>query len=55
MDDFEKLWDRITLDDVVDKITVPYLITHGVNDRQIPVADAHRSYEQAAQRANPRR
>jgi fermentation-respiration switch protein FrsA (DUF1100 family) len=26
---------------------VPYLITHGANDRQIPVADAHRSYEQA--------
>jgi len=47
MDDFEKLWDRITLDGVVEKITVPYLITHGANDRQIPVADAHRSYEQA--------
>ncbi len=47
MNDFEKLWDRITLDGVVEHITVPYLITHGVNDRQIPVADAHRSYEQA--------
>ena len=47
MDDFEKLWDRITLDGVVEQITVPYLITHGANDRQIPVADAHRSYEQA--------
>ena len=34
-------------DGVVEQITVPYLITHGANDRQIPVADAHRSYEQA--------
>ena len=25
----------------------PFLITHGQNDRQIPVSDAHRSYEQA--------
>jgi dienelactone hydrolase len=47
MDDFEKLWDQITLDGVVQRITVPFLITHGVNDRQIPVGDAHRSYEQA--------
>jgi dipeptidyl aminopeptidase/acylaminoacyl peptidase len=47
MEDFEKLWDRITLDGVVEHITVPFLITHGVNDRQIPVADAHRSYDQA--------
>lgn len=47
MDDFEKLWDQITLDGVVEHITVPYLVTHGAHDRQIPVADAHRSYEQA--------
>jgi dipeptidyl aminopeptidase/acylaminoacyl peptidase len=53
MDDFEKLWDRITLDGVVEKITVPYLVTHGANDRQIPVSDAHRSYEQAVN--SPRR
>lgn len=37
----------ITLDGVVDKITVPFLITHGSNDRQIPIEYAHRSYEQA--------
>ena len=53
MDDFEKLWDRITLDGVVEQITVPYLITHGANDRQIAVADAYRSYEQAT--ASPKR
>jgi dienelactone hydrolase len=39
--------ERITLDGVVEKITCPFLITHGQNDRQIPVAYAHRSYEQA--------
>ena len=39
--------DRITLDYVVEHITVPYPIAQGANDRQIPVADAHRSYEQA--------
>ena len=35
------------LDGVVEQITVPFLIAHGANDRQIPVAYAHRSYEQA--------
>ncbi|WP_313802178.1 alpha/beta hydrolase [Sphingobium sp.] len=39
--------DQITLDGQVEKITAPFLITHGENDRQIPVANAHRSYEQA--------
>jgi dipeptidyl aminopeptidase/acylaminoacyl peptidase len=38
---------RITLDGVVERITCPFLITHGENDRQIPLAYAHRSYEQA--------
>jgi dienelactone hydrolase len=38
---------RITLEGVVEKITCPFLITHGQNDRQISVAYAHRSYEQA--------
>ena len=40
-------------DGVVEQITVPYLITHGANDRQIPIDDAHRSYEQAT--ASPQR
>ena len=44
---FIKNADRITLDGVVEKITCPFLITHGQSDRQIPVAYAHRSYEQA--------
>jgi len=35
------------LNGVVEKITVPFLVTHGVNDRQIPVEYAHQSYDQA--------
>jgi dienelactone hydrolase len=31
----------------VEQITVPFLIVHGENDRQIPVAYAHQSYDQA--------
>jgi dienelactone hydrolase len=47
MADFEALWDRITLDGVVERIRVPYLVVHGSGDRQIPVEYAHRSYDQA--------
>lgn len=39
--------ERVTLDGVVEHITCPFLITHGENDRQIPVADAYQSYEAA--------
>ncbi len=37
----------IHLDGVVERITVPFLVAHGQNDRQIPLEYAHRSYEQA--------
>ena len=47
VDTFIKNAVRITLDGVVDKITCPFLVTHGENDRQISVEYAHRSYEQA--------
>jgi len=47
MDDFIEKTKKVCLDGVVEKITVPFLITHGANDRQIPVAYAHRSAEQA--------
>ena len=53
MDTFLTLADQVTLDGVVEQITVPFLITHGANDRQIPLEYAHRSYEQAT--ASPRR
>ena len=37
---------RISLVGVVEKIAVPFLITHGANDRQMPLADAHQSYNE---------
>ena len=42
-----------TLDGVVEQIKVPYLVTHGENDRQIPLDAAHRSFDQAT--ASPKR
>jgi dienelactone hydrolase len=39
--------EAVNLNNVVDKITVPFLVVHGQNDRQIPVAYAHTSFEQA--------
>jgi len=53
VDDFIEFAAQITLDGVVDKITVPFLITHGQNDRQIPLEYAHMSYAQAI--ASPKR
>jgi dienelactone hydrolase len=38
---------RISLVGVVDKITVPFLITHGAGDRQIPLRYAHQSFDEA--------
>jgi pimeloyl-ACP methyl ester carboxylesterase len=35
------------LNGVVGKIAVPFLVTHGSGDRQIPVEYAHQSYDQA--------
>jgi len=45
--DFLDFADDVNLDGVVENITVPFLITHGENDRQIPLDYAHRTYEQA--------
>ncbi|MBY8825589.1 alpha/beta hydrolase family protein [Sphingomonas colocasiae] len=39
---------RITLNGHLDRMTVPYLITHGANDRQIPIEYAHQSHDQAS-------
>ena len=38
---------RISLVDVIEKISVPFLITHGANDRQIPIRYAHQSFDAA--------
>jgi dienelactone hydrolase len=47
LDEFLDFADDVNLDGVVEQITVPFLIAHGANDRQIPLEMAHRSYEQA--------
>jgi dienelactone hydrolase len=47
LDEFLDFADDVHLDGVVEQITVPFLIAHGENDRQIPLAYAHRSYDQA--------
>lgn len=44
MDEFMQLAEKITLDGVLDRITVPFLVTHGQNDRQIPLEYAHETY-----------
>jgi fermentation-respiration switch protein FrsA (DUF1100 family) len=47
LDEFIAFADGVNLDGVVEHISVPFLICHGENDRQIPVEYAHRSYDQA--------
>lgn len=47
LDEFMAWAPCMTLDGVVEKIRVPFLVTHGEGDRQIPVDYARQSYEQA--------
>ncbi len=47
MDDFIRLAPSITLEGHLSNIQVPFLITHGANDRQISVEYARQSYAQA--------
>jgi dipeptidyl aminopeptidase/acylaminoacyl peptidase len=44
--EFMEIAEKVHLDGVLDRIRVPFLVTHGEKDSQIPVAWAHRSYEQ---------
>jgi pimeloyl-ACP methyl ester carboxylesterase len=46
MDDFFAKAKGMCLDGVVEKIRVPFLVTHGERDRQIGVEYAHRTFEQ---------
>lgn len=46
MDDLMKKVEGMTLNGVMDRIRVPFLITHGANDRQISVDYAQQSYDQ---------
>jgi esterase/lipase len=47
LDEFMAFAPRVTLQDSIDKITVPFLVTHGSNDRQIPREYAIQQYEGA--------
>jgi dipeptidyl aminopeptidase/acylaminoacyl peptidase len=46
MDDFHAKASGMTLDGVMERITVPFLVTHGEQDRQIALDYAHRSFGQ---------
>jgi dipeptidyl aminopeptidase/acylaminoacyl peptidase len=46
MNDFMRIAEDVHLDGVLERIKVPFLVTHGEQDKQIPVAWAQRTYEQ---------
>jgi dienelactone hydrolase len=46
MDDFMRIAENVHLDGVLDRIRVPFLVTHGEKDSQIPLQWAERTYEQ---------
>jgi dipeptidyl aminopeptidase/acylaminoacyl peptidase len=46
MNEFMRIAENVHLDGVVERIKVPFLVTHGEQDKQIPVAWAYRTYEQ---------
>lgn len=46
MDDFMKIAENVHLDGQIEKIKVPFLVTHGLKDSQIPLKWAQRTYEQ---------
>jgi dienelactone hydrolase len=46
MEDFMRIAENVHLDGVIEKIKVPFLVTHGEKDSQIPLKWAHRTYEQ---------
>ena len=46
MSDFLAKASEMNLNGHLDRIRVPFLVTHGANDRQIPLAYAHQTFEQ---------
>jgi len=46
IDEFMAIAENVHLDGVLDRIRVPFLVTHGEKDSQIPLKWAHRTYEQ---------
>ncbi|MGV7215210.1 alpha/beta hydrolase family protein [Bradyrhizobium sp. UFLA05-112] len=45
-DEFLKIAENVHLDGILNRIEVPFLVTHGANDSQIPLQWAHRTYDQ---------
>lgn len=46
MDEFLQIAEHVHLDGVLDRVKVPFLVTHGEQDSQIPLHWAQRTYEQ---------
>ncbi|MRW88556.1 prolyl oligopeptidase family serine peptidase [Duganella sp. FT80W] len=46
MDDFMAKAEQIHLNGILDRVRVPFLVTHGEQDRQIPLEYAHQTYDQ---------
>jgi dienelactone hydrolase len=46
VDEFMKIAENVHLDGILDRIKVPFLVTHGEKDAQIPVHWARRTFEQ---------
>lgn len=46
VDAFMKIAENVHLDGILDRIRVPFLVTHGEKDSQIPLKWAERTYEQ---------
>ena len=45
-EEFMRIAERVHLDGILDRIRVPFLVTHGEKDSQIPLKWAHATYEQ---------
>ena len=45
-DDFMRIAEQVHLDGVLERIRVPFLVTHGQNDSQIPLHWAQRTFDQ---------
>jgi hypothetical protein len=46
MDEFMSIAENVHLNGVMERIQVPFLVTHGQADRQIPLEYAHQSFDQ---------
>lgn len=46
IDEFMEIAEKVHLDGILDRIKVPFLVTHGQKDSQIPLKWAERTYEQ---------